>query len=201
MKLSSFKYFYPEKPRLISKEQSLFSKVSQDPRWVAEYKFNGSRLQLHNLTPNHFEFWDRHGKQLVYKPDDSMKSALNEFSKPTGYNLFDGELRHNKVIGIRHKIVLYDIFIWNGELLIDKTFSERRKILESILSDNMDEQLSISRQFQNNFEKLFESAISIPEIEGLVMKKLSGMINLGRNSGINSMWMMKVRKQTGRHRF
>ena len=44
--ISSFKYFYPERPRLLHVNQPLFESLSQNSAWVAEPKYNGSRLQF-----------------------------------------------------------------------------------------------------------------------------------------------------------
>lgn len=39
MKLKSFKYFYPEKPQLMSIDQPLFQKLSEDPNWAVYSKW------------------------------------------------------------------------------------------------------------------------------------------------------------------
>jgi ATP-dependent DNA ligase len=67
MKLDRFTYFYPERPRLLHIEQPLFESLSQDPNWVAEPKYNGSRLQLHYLD-GAWQFWNRHGQPMDYRP-------------------------------------------------------------------------------------------------------------------------------------
>jgi len=44
-------------------------------------------------------------------------------------------------------------------------------------------------------------AIQDAEIEGLVMKNTRGVLNLGRNSAVDSNWMWKARKPNGSYRF
>jgi len=199
MIITDFTYFYPEAPMLIHKDQPLFNEVSNNPNWIAEYKYNGCRLELHNFTNGNFEFWDRHHKKLSYNPNQEVSDALKQLPLQ-GYNLFDGELRNNKVVGVRQKIILYDVFIWNGELLINKSFEYRRQILESILKVE-NEPLGITKQFPNNFDKVYDDAIKNEEIEGLVMKNKLGILNINRTSSKDSTWMLKVRKVTGRHKF
>lgn len=109
MTLDTFKYFYPERPKLLHIEHPLFEQLSEDPRWVAEPKYNGSRLQLHFIN-GVWEFWNRHEQPMDYEPSREVQEALAGL-KIRGYWLFDGELRHNKTRGVRHKIVLYDVFI------------------------------------------------------------------------------------------
>lgn len=199
MRINKFTYFYPEKPKLITKEQSLFLKLSNNPNWIGEYKYNGCRLQLHNIN-NGFGFWDRYNKKLSYRPTDEVLDTLSLLKLPKGYNLFDGELRHNKVIGVKHKIILYDVFVWDGEVLLDKTFEERRSILELYFKIRTDP-VGITEQFKDNFRMIYDNVLDDPEIEGLVLKNKKGMLDLSRSSGRDSVWMMKVRKETGRHRF
>lgn len=199
MKIEQFTYFYPEKPKLIKKEQSLFQRVSNDDNWIAEFKYNGSRMLLHNFDGK-FEFWNRHKNLLNFRPQPEMIQALKDANLPKGYNLFDGELRHNKVVGVRNKAILYDVFVWDGEVLLDKTFEQRREILENTFKCET-EPLGITRQFEDNFDGCYDFALKNEELEGLVMKNLRGKLDISRTSNRPSMWMLKVRKETGRHRF
>jgi len=202
MLINDFTYFYPEKPVLISIKQPLLSRLSESENYCAEKKYNGQRLELHFLPePQHFEFWGREGERLTYMPDKNMIDALGKFkSKLTGYCMFDGELRHNKTKGVQHKMVLYDVFMWDGRLLVDLDFEDRRKILENILKIE-DEPIGITDQYDSHFKELFEGFIKDPEIEGLVMKNRKGKLNLGRKAGQKSRWMYKVRRPTKNYRF
>jgi len=200
MYFEKFIYFYPEKPTLVSIEQPLFQLYSTATSWVAEPKYNGSRLQLH-IMDGKPEFWDRHGKHLAYKPTNEILSEIARLLPTNGYYVFDGELRHNKVVGVRNKIILYDVHIFKNELLRGIPFSKRREILESLLTIDT-EPLGIPKQYTDNFKEIFDTLIiENDEFEGLVMKKLTGILDLGRTSGPNSKWMKKVRKKTGRHYF
>jgi len=176
MKLKSFKFFYPEKPRLMSIDQPLFRKLSEDPNWIAERKYNEIRLELHKNGS--FRFWNRHEQELDYRPSDELLEALNSIPL-LGYCLLDGGLRHNKVPGIKHQIVFYDLFAFDGEMLLKESFHVRRKRLEGLLS-NVEGPVSLPEQFPGDFEKVFKEVIKDPEIEGLVMKNQLGRLNLGR---------------------
>ena len=200
MIFKEFLYFYPEKPSLIHIEQPLFQELDNDPAYNAELKYNGIRLQLHILN-GEIQFWDRHGKQLGYEPDADLKLALRSaFPRTMGYCLLDGELRHNKTIGIRNKLVLWDTFIWNGELLTSKPYFKRRNLLRNIL-DVDGEPLGLIKEHLTDFRKVYDDAILRDEIEGLVIKKTTGMLQLGRTAGVKSNWMFKVRKPCGRYHF
>jgi len=201
MKLKSFMYFYPEKPKLMHVDQL---GILPPKQWVGELKYNGTRLQLHcNFTAGRlncpYQFWNRHEQELDYTPTPEISDILHALPID-GYTLFDGELRHNKTIGVRNKIIIWDVFILNGELLVGMEFRERRKILEGMFKVN-GEPVGITEQYHVGFKQVFESVISEDEIEGLVLKNVQGKLSLGRRSAVDSNWMFKVRKPSGRYKF
>jgi len=191
-------YLYPEKPRLISIDQPLFDKLSKDPRWVAEPKYNGNRLVL-IMDGDDVQFWNRHGEKFSYSPDEELVRSLARFHTK-GRCMFDGELRNNKVPGIKHRIVLWDTFMWDGKLLVDKPYSERRSFLPwEVARKNF----APTKQATNlhSYKRLFHEWIKDPEIEGMVIKKSNGMLNLSRTRGQDSNWMVKVRRPSNSYRF
>lgn len=203
MKIKNFKYFYPEKPVLTTIDQELFETMSNDDDYIAEPKYNGQRCCLH-IIDGKVEFWGRHGKKLKYDndPDPEMVAKLSK-KFPKGYFLFDSELRHNKTIGIRNKLVLWDVFIWRDELLNKLQYWSRRAMLE-LRIENMDtSKITLIAQHSTDFKKVYEKYAADPsnEFEGLVMKNVHGMINIGRTSAAESNWMFKVRKPSGRYKF
>lgn len=201
MKLKKFKYFYPEKPVLVHRDQELVYKLSENPDYIGEIKFNGQRLELH-VMDGIPEFWGRHGEKLTYNPSEAVLGAIKEKIPTTGYYIFDGELRHNKVIGIRDKIVLWDVFTWESKT-VRLEYHERRELLKSLnLGIDLGSTLCMADQcigdFRNTFDRLIEES---DEFEGIVMKNRHGKLNLGRTGAKNSDWMFKIRKTTGRHRY
>ena len=201
IQINSFKYFYPERPRLLHVNQPLFESLSQNRQWVAEPKYNGSRLQLH-VIEGAFHFWNRHGEPLVYTPSREVLDSLRSLDLK-GYWLLDGEMRHNKSKGIKHQVVLYDVFISNGELLNGKPFWWRRQIMAGIkgLFVGDGETVSLTHQYRDRFKEAYTGLITRDEIEGLVIKNLQGRLNLGRTRATDSTWMWKVRKPSNRYHF
>ena len=201
--ISGFKYFYPERPRLLHIEQPLFEQLNNNPLWIAEPKCDGKRLQLHHLPGGEFQFWGRHGEKLVYTPSPEVTDALAALPL-NGYWLFDGELRHGKVAGVSHRLAIYEVFIASGNLLTGITFAERREALEILwhyadLHDGLT--LDLAPQYNGNFRQTFEHLTQEPEFEGLVLKNLNGTLDLGRARGNESAWMKKVRRPSNRWRF
>ena len=203
MKINSFQYFYPERPRLLSIDQPLFDEFSQNKNWIAEPKYNGSRLLLHRLPSGVFQFWNRHQERFNFVAGGELVAALMALPlEPGKYYLFDGELRHNKTVGVKNKIVLYDCFIFADELLCGVPFDDRRGILKTLNKDGGGyEALTIAPQYPGDFRAVYDLLTPSPEIEGLVMKNLGGKLDLGRKRAANSGWMMKVRKPNNSYRF
>lgn len=205
MKIKMFKYFYPEKPKLMSVDQPLFQELSESDDWVAERKYNGSRLAFHvgsglDFSWGDFAFFNRHEAEMDFSPADYLMNHLESIPFK-GYCLLDGELRHNKTKGVQQKIVFYDAFIWDNELLTDAPFWYRREILERMVGGVNREPVGIPEQFPGNFKSIFNTVIKDPEIEGLVMKNIHGHLQLGRTSAVDSQWMWKVREPSGRYKF
>jgi len=212
MKLKSFKYLYPEKPVLMQIGQDVFTELSNDPQWIAEPKYNGSRCIVHIINGK-VEFWDRHGKKLDFDTNalytegrnKIKKILINKFGK-VGYFVFDGELRHNKVRGIQCKLVIWDCFIFNHEVLNKLPYWARRSNIEEKMKVDSNDPVTLIRQWKNDFKTVYDEYVSgkwgdPDEFEGVVMKNVNGKLNLGRVSGSPSNWMYKIRKQTGRHRY
>lgn len=202
-KISEFRYFYPEKPRLMHVGQELFDKLSRDPDWLAEPKINGKRLQLHHLPDGRFLFYNRHGEPMRHSPGPKLAEDLRRLDLK-GYWLFDGELRDGKVKGVRDKVALWDVFMADGEVLVDKTYEERRGILETLFhycGPDSGENLDLIQQFGGDFRRRFDAYKDDPEVEGLVLKNKNGKLALGRTGAYQSGWMWKVRKASGIARF
>jgi ATP-dependent DNA ligase len=184
-------YFYPEQPRRPEDGPALLDLLSADPDWVAEPKYHGNRLQLYYLDGK-WQFWNRHGSRMAYVPSPEVLTALNAL-KLEGLWHFDGELRHNKVKGVRHQIVLFDLFMVAGEPAIYPCFGERRLGLETLIGDRLSGPLSLAPQCATDFGTVFEQFRQDQEIEGLVLKNLRGERQLSPFCGTPSRWMWKVK--------
>jgi ATP-dependent DNA ligase len=196
--MKAITYYFPEKPTLISKDQALTARLSADPDYVAERKYNGIRLQLHYINGK-FQFWGRHRDLLKFTPDAELSAALKALPlEKDRYYLFDGELRNNKTKGVRQKIMIFDVFVWKDKVLTGVSFSERRKIIESLFPVD-GEPIGVPFEFTENFVDVFSKVTADDEIEGLVIKNLKAPFKISRTSPVNSTWMYKVRKPSKKY--
>ena len=187
MILKKFTYFYPEKPQLILIESNAFEEMSNHPDYIAQPKFNEQRCELH-LIDGVGHFWDRHGKELTYNSNPAYAEGKNEIVRilvekfgDKGYFQFDAGLRHNKVHGVNHKLVIYDIFIYKNEILNKLIYNERREILEGYFGKNFiydeDKTVHLINEYRDNFKKVYDDYInSSEEFEGIVIKNLNGKL-------------------------
>jgi ATP-dependent DNA ligase len=114
--------------------------------------------------------------------------------------------------------MLHDVIIWNGKVLTDKTFAERRKILESLFRDitfvsvmdiverrdyGMLKNLSVypAIQWKKGYKKVYDEYIKFDEVEGLVIKKLSALLKVGTRDCPIVTSMFKVRRPHKNYRF
>jgi ATP-dependent DNA ligase len=218
------KYYYPQKPKLISIRQPLFSQLDLDKDTIAELKINGTHLILFRFSDGRYEFWNRHGEKLQYIPSKELIGKLNSLHWE-GDCLLDGELEHTKVHIRKHTIMLHDIMIWDGVLLQNETFAERRKLLESMfylcinpstlesmfpdtwktgdyekvreIKDNV----YPSIQWNSGYQGLFDKYTKLEEVEGLVIKKLSAKLKVGMHDCPEVSTMFKVRRAHKNYRF
>jgi len=205
------RYLYPSKPILISKNQDLFKNL-KTKGYIPEIKFNGDRCELLLTKTNGiWEFWNRHGSKFThYTPHPDLLKEIGSL-KVEGDVQLDGELLHFKVEGIKHILVLYDIYIWDGKPLVDKTFAERRVMLDglfdskpdlhSFLSNNpnFSKHLLLSPQLDGDFPTLFEEITKYGYIEGMVMKDPKAKLVYGLKSCPVNPWQFKVRKPCGKY--
>lgn len=224
MKFKNFIYFYPEKPTLIHRDQPLVEELSNDPLYIAEPKYNGTRCTLVVLNGD-IDFWTRHNH-----PVKNLKRSGSEYDEiiqeiksavpSKGHFQFEGELRHSKVTGIQYKLVLWDCIIYNDEYLNKIGYDERRELVKKhfqtlpvapgrvVKLSDYRKRVTVIEQFLGDFRAIFNEYASgqrtlgeLAEFEGLVIKHRNGKLALGRKSNPDSRWMFKIRIETGRHKF
>lgn len=196
------RYFYPPKPTLITITQPMFRKLENDPDYVAELKLNGTRLELHVFNDGErFQFWSRHGEKIKnYEPSKELLDHLRRVNWE-GDCVVDGELMHFKTIHIKHRVVLWDVFIWNGEYVGEKPYKDRRAILEGAFGNLSFLDLYINPQWKSGFKEIFDRETKKNEVEGLVMKSLKAKLVTGKRNSPVVKYMWKVRKPGPTYRY
>lgn len=179
--------------------------------WQFEYKWDGIRGQLIKRNGEVF-IWSR-GEELVTPQFPELKETLENVE---GDFVIDGEIlavKNDEVLNFNElqkrlnrknitkkmmeeipvQVFAYDMLEFKGEDLREKPLSERRKMLEDLLVQNQNTQISLSQIIQaENYNDLKEIREKSREInsEGLMLKQKNSIYHSGRKKG--DWWKWKV---------
>jgi hypothetical protein len=198
MKLDKFKFFFPAQPVRVWEGSSLLEEMCHDADVIAEYKKNGWQWELVRHANGTFEAWNRHGE----KSSLSIEPYMAELNRLPWKGLCCVQIevldRRTAIKEEKQKLFFFDTMIWDNELLVKKTFAERREILEYQFKDistkydwlkGNGEQLQLSKIFYNSetdFKELYKEAIKTKLDEGLVLKRLSAKLEIHPRSEFKS---------------
>ena len=214
MKLNSFVYLYPPRPRTAIKFGSdNFRRLLASGEWIAQPKLNGQRTLIYVDPEGQLQFWDRHKKPSSYQfPEwlvDDLKQVLNV---PRGeWSVFDSELLHLKDKHIKNTIYIFDMLVRDGKFLLNTTYSERHEMLreitgaDSVDSDGMATKLTEHVWVADSMgPDLWEdkwSLTNISYVEGFVLKKADAKLAPCVVPKNNSGWQIRCRKPTKNYGF
>ena len=185
--------FSPIRPMLADRIQSEEDAIKKMPeQFAAEYKLDGERVQIHkkndeiilfsrsleNITQYYPDIVDNIGKSL--KTDDGVFEAeIVPINENTGEFLPFQELMHRRR---KHKldeavsrypitVNFFDILYYDKNDCLDLPYSERRKILESIVNENNFAKLvpMLLVKSEDEVEDFLENSINAG-CEGLMLK-------------------------------
>jgi len=191
-------YYFPNRPLLLSIDNPAIDVMDQDPDWSCEVKKNGSRLCLHydfntkQKSFDHFVFYERHKKIMNYTPSKEVLDELKELNLPTGTHI-DAELLDKKTKHIKNWIYMYDIYQYDGKLIMDDLES-RRSRLHDIFKGRTFEHLEIAKVYPTGFRDLYNKVILNEEDEGIVMKNCKGKIEWNTKTSPDVYWQIKARR-------
>ncbi len=195
-------------------------------KWSAEHKWDGIRSQV-ILRNDEIFIWSR-GEELVTDKYPEFKAFVGVIPNGT---VLDGELlpypkgeigtfkdlqtrigRKNISKSLLEKIPVklkvYDILEWQGKDIRNKTYLERRKILESLISTTLNHRVDESSRGDTSYNELplllsqrmqFDSWDDVAEerklsrekhSEGLMLKRNDSTYQVGRKKG--GWWKWKV---------
>jgi hypothetical protein len=196
---ANWTYLFPPRP-----ENAITANMLgyyEGKNWVAQYKKNG-QLAVIGIGPDGFEFMNRHRDELNWNPTVEICSRLREIFGSDKWTVLVGELLHNKVIGQRDGLYLFDILVLDGEYLVGETLGTRMAYLmhriqpyavgQTYCQFTLSPNLGVAYSHDMNFRGLFDG-ISDPADEGLVLKDPSAPLNDCYRSKANASWQVKCR--------
>lgn len=209
------KYIYPPRPETCFPRKGM--DIFDNGTFIGQPKFNGSCCEVYIGGENyddktskvsyHWKVMNRHKQPLT-----NCKLSSEEFRSildNKGMNLFVGEYMNKSKKDennqtFNHKLVLFDILVYNNEYLIGKTFRERLNILynivkpveENLYSYKITDNIYITKSFDENFSNIWDKLVSIDMIEGMVLKRSNAGLELGLREVNNTKSQLKCRKAT-----
>lgn len=182
---------FPPRPKGKMLPSDLY--LYEDGNWLAQRKFNGSRVVVHISSERKITVGNRHGTtfskfELSAKEKEDLISCLNLDAEKEYW--LDGELM-NKDVNSTKEIIFFDVLQAGKYLFFQPKQLERIEMLKQICDNpvklnssgialEMSSKFSMAETFYDNFKLRYEESLENEQIEGLVLrKKNSGLDSLG----------------------
>jgi hypothetical protein len=212
MNYNSFRYIFPPRPKNAIPDSDL--NFWDNGSLVAQPKLNGSNCVIFT-NGEKLMIMNRHS-QYMTNVDIQRQEVLDLFKGESGkWMVLNGEyLNKSKQDENRqtfnHKLVIFDILVYNSDYLVGKTFQERISLLDELYGKNDSEKsylYSISnnayrvKSFESGFKSLYDQLTPIDMIEGLVLKRKNARLEIGNTENNNIKSQLKARKATKNYKF
>lgn len=212
MNYNSFRYIFPPRPKNAIPDSDL--NFWDNGSLLAQPKLNGSNCVIFT-NGEKLMVMNRHS-QYMTNVDIQRQEILDLFKGDIGkWMVLNGEyLNKSKQDENRqtfnHKLVIFDILVYNSDYLVGKTFQERINLLDELYGQKDSEKsylYSISnnvyrvKSFENGFKSIYDQLTPIDLIEGLVLKRKNARLEIGNTENNNIKSQLKARKPTKLYKF
>ena len=199
-----FRYIYPPRPEINLPSSELVK--YDNGLWFGQPKLNGSNVIIFtNGTELHI--YNRHNSPL-----SNVKMTNQEFLslyRGKGWFVLNGEYMNKAKINSKgeafnHKLVIFDVLVYNGTQTIGMSFDERIKLLNTLFKtteydgyiNKVDNNVYIVKSFYENFDTIYQKIVQIDMYEGWVLKKRTSKLKNGLSEKNNTDSQIKFRKPT-----
>lgn len=206
---------FPPRPRSkISPNQ--IGMYSNDPKWVAQRKFNGQRNLIHISSDRKVSFFGRHGEpHKKFKLTADLVNEIKQLNFPENEYWLDSELLDAKTSSVEYKqkVVIFDV-LHAGRYLLGRPTQEDRiamlcdicgnpKKLESVngIALEVTPNVWMAQTFSDNFEARFREIIDLDEIEGLILRKKDSVLDQRGLKEYEVGWQIRCRKAHKNYNF
>lgn len=210
IKFETFHYIWPPRPRNAVPTSELSS--WDNNTMLAQPKINGSNCVIFMNGQDVYVF-NRHNQRMTNF--NLLKEELLKLYSGHGWMVLNGEYLNKSKSDensqvFNHKLILFDILVHNSNYLVGTTFDERIKLLDKLYDQNESEKsylFSVTenvyrvKTFTTNFRQIFEDLTTIDMVEGLVLKRRTGRLEIGNTENNNTKSQIKFRKPTKNYKF
>jgi ATP-dependent DNA ligase len=179
---------------------------------IGQPKMNGSNAVIF-MNGKDVHFYNRHNQRMTNV--QLGKEELLELYSGEGWMVINGEYMNKSKSDengqvFNHKLVIFDTLVHNGTYLLGSTFQDRVNLMDNLFGKNESEKTYLYsvteniyrvKSYTSNFKEMFEELIKIDMVEGLVMKRKSGKLEIGNTENNNTKSQIKFRKATKNYKF
>lgn len=213
MKYKEYSYIYPPRPKNAIPTKNI--PVWDNGMMIAQPKMNGSNCVLF-MNGQKFIPMNRHSQNLTnFQLDRKEMEKLYSVCQPNEWLVINGEYlnkskRDEKGEVFNHKLIIFDILVYNSEYMVGTTFEERISLLDELYGTNecgkdylyqFTDNIYRVKSYENDFLNIFNQLSKIDMVEGLVMKRKTAKLELGTTENNNSKSQVKARKPTKNYKF
>lgn len=201
---NKYRYIYPPRPEINLPSSELVK--YDNGLWLGQPKLNGSNITIFT-NGTELYVYNRHNNPLT-----NVKMTDIEFlslHRGKGWIVLNGEYMNKSKINSKgevfnHKLVIFDVLVYNGFQTIGMTFEERINLLNDLFkSEEYDDFINkvsnnvyIVKSFDGNFELNYQKLIQTDMYEGWVLKKKNAKLKNGLSEKNNTDSQIKFRKPT-----
>lgn len=210
MKYNDFHFIFPPRPKNPIPQDEL-EYYDAKHRFMAQPKLNGSNCVI-AMNDEKVIIQNRHGQPFT---STQIINDIKKLYKGTGWMVLNGEYlnknQDNSFGSFNHKLVLFDIIVYNGIHLLGTSFGDRINLIYELYGENtfdkdsnlneISENIFSVKTFYDNFEKKFEEITPTPVYEGLVLKRTTSKLQNGTSENNNHNSQIKCRKATRNYKF
>lgn len=199
-----YRYIYPPRPE-INLPSSELNKYDNG-LWLGQPKLNGSNITIFTNGVE-LHVYNRHNSLL-----SNVKMTKEDFlplHRGNGWFVINGEyMNKSKLNGknevFNHKLVIFDVLVYNGIQTIGMTFEERINLLNKLYTQSdydgfinkVSDKVYMVKSFYENFHQTYQKIIQTDMYEGWVLKKRNAKLKNGISEKNNTDSQMKFRKPT-----
>lgn len=199
-----YRYIYPPRPE-INLPSSELNKYDNG-LWLGQPKLNGSNITIFTNGVE-LHIYNRHNSPL-----SNVKMTKEDFlslHRGSGWFVLNGEyMNKSKLNGknevFNHKLVIFDVLVYNGIQTIGMTFEERINLLNKLYTQSdydgfinkVSDKVYMVKSFYENFHQTYQKIIQTDMYEGWVLKKRNAKLKNGISEKNNTDSQMKFRKPT-----
>ncbi len=212
MRYEEYNYLWPPRPEKPIPTTSI--QFYEKRNWVAQLKMNGTCTVVFVSPEGELTFKTRHDDDHKNWTPTTKSTAIFDTLPRGNWHVFVCELLHSKTSMVKDTLYFFDVLVWEGEMLVGRTFTERMDLLQTIFdvgeSDNVVSLGSDGYYILNSNAWLAKTITSdlnaawrvaenqkpeegAPLIEGIVLKNPKSRLDLPGRQKDNGKWQVKCR--------